>query len=351
MSWLFSQSADIGGSTMVESVSKARSANSMANWTMEILLLSFYVALFLCPYFVCCFIIYVVFFTRYWWLIALYTIWMVFDYSTSKRGSRPTHFIRKWKIWNYFRDYFPITLIKTADLDPDQNYIFGVHPHGVMAFSAFCNFCTEATNFSRLFPNLQIPRLCILAGQFWFPIRRELLLLAGMIDASQSSISWMLNKEEKGQVVAIIVGGSLESLDAVPGRNQLVLLRRKGFVRQAIQSGAWLVPVYSFGENDVYSQLEGRSQQSMLRKWQYTWYRFFGWPPALIYGQGFSENTFGIYPYRRPIRTVVGEPIPVQQCDQPDEQMVNHLHALYVEKLTELFERYKPSDDWKLSIQ
>ncbi|KRY56259.1 Diacylglycerol O-acyltransferase 2 [Trichinella britovi] len=304
------ESADIGGSTMVESVSKARSANSMANWTMEILLLSFYVALFLCPYFVCCFIIYVVFFTRYWWLIALYTIWMVFDYPTSKRGSRPTNFIRKWKIWNYFRDYFPITLIKTADLDPDQNYIFGVHPHGVMAFSAFCNFCTEATNFSRLFPNLQIPRLCILAGQFWFPVRRELLLLAGMIDASQSSISWMLNKEEKGQVVAIIVGGSLESLDAVPGRNQLVLLRRKGFVRQAIQSGAWLVPVYSFGENDVYSQLEGRSQQSMLRKWQYTWYRFFGWPPALIYGQGFSAV--------RPAGRADGQPLACTLCGKID---------------------------------
>lgn len=28
------------------------------------------------------------------------------------------------------KDYFPIALVKTADLDPSKNYVFGYHPHG-----------------------------------------------------------------------------------------------------------------------------------------------------------------------------------------------------------------------------
>ena len=28
------------------------------------------------------------------------------------------------------KNYFPMTLVKTLDLDPSKNYVFGYHPHG-----------------------------------------------------------------------------------------------------------------------------------------------------------------------------------------------------------------------------
>ena len=37
-----------------------------------------------------------------------------------------------------------------------------------------------------------------------------------------------------------------------PGTFNVVLGRRKGFVRLALQTGASLVPVVSFGENDMF---------------------------------------------------------------------------------------------------
>jgi 2-acylglycerol O-acyltransferase 2 len=44
-------------------------------------------------------------------------------------GARKLHFVRNWTIWHLFRDYFPITLVKTVELDSSKNYIFGYHPY------------------------------------------------------------------------------------------------------------------------------------------------------------------------------------------------------------------------------
>jgi hypothetical protein len=51
--------------------------------------------------------------------------------------------------------------------------------------------------------------------------------------------------------LTIVVGGAAESLSAHPGTADLTLKRRKGFIKLAIRQGADLVPVFSFGENDV----------------------------------------------------------------------------------------------------
>ena len=71
----------------------------------------------------------------------------------------------------------------------------------------------------------------------------------------------------KGQSIMLAIGGATESLYAGPGTMDLVLCRRKGFVRVALQTGASLVPVINFGENKVYSTIRG-NPNSGLRKFQ-----------------------------------------------------------------------------------
>ena len=72
-------------------------------------------------------------------------------------------------------------LIKTHDLLPSRNYIFGYHPHGIFCFGAFCNFGTEATSFSKKFPGIK-PSLATLAGNFRFPVLRDYLMSGGTSD-------------------------------------------------------------------------------------------------------------------------------------------------------------------------
>ena len=105
------------------------------------------------------------FFTSYYPIAIFYLTWAyLIDGKTPEHGGRRSNFMRKLRIWKYFRDYFPITLIKTAELDPSKNYVFGYHPHGILCAGAFCNFATEATDFSSVFPGIT-PHLLPLMGK------------------------------------------------------------------------------------------------------------------------------------------------------------------------------------------
>uniref|UniRef100_A0A3B4TXM8 Monoacylglycerol O-acyltransferase 3a n=1 Tax=Seriola dumerili TaxID=41447 RepID=A0A3B4TXM8_SERDU len=126
-----------------------------------------------------------------------------------------------WTVWEYFRDYFPITLVKTVDLDPKKNYIFGFHPHGekltclsgCLVAGGFGNFCTEATGFFRLFPGLTSHLLML---PFWFrvPLFRDYIMCGGLVSSCKSSLSYLVSRPEGGNVAVIAVGGAPEALDA-----------------------------------------------------------------------------------------------------------------------------------------
>lgn len=79
-------------------------------------------------------------------------------------------------VWSFL--FFP-QLVKTADLDPRQNYVVGFHPHGVLVAGAFTNFCTYATGFRQLFPGLTSYLLML---PLWFraPFFRDYIMFAGV---------------------------------------------------------------------------------------------------------------------------------------------------------------------------
>ncbi len=66
---------------------------------------------------------------------------------------------------------------------------------------------------------------------------------------------------------------------------------------------ASLVPAYSFGETDLYFQADN-PQGSTLRCLQDRVKRLVGVSPALFYGRGIFNYSFGFLPHRRPINTV-----------------------------------------------
>ncbi|XP_073404705.1 2-acylglycerol O-acyltransferase 2 [Dendrobates tinctorius] len=287
----------------------------------------------------CIILFFVLLFTRFWIISVLYAVWWFLDWDTPYVGGRRGRWLQKSVVWKYLRDYFPIKLIKTADLDQNKTYIFGFHPHGVLIAGGFTNFCTDATGFPDLFPGIT-PYLLMLPLWFRAPFFRDYIMSGGLIPSDKESVTYLLKKKKGGTAVVIAVGGAPESLDARPGAFTLLLKNRKGFIRLAIENGASLVPVFSFGENELFDQVEN-PKGSLLRSLQEKLQKLMGVALPLFHARGVFQYSFGLMPYRRPINTIVGKPIPVLENPNPTSEEVDRLHQLYTEKLSELFEEHK----------
>ncbi|XP_022621425.1 2-acylglycerol O-acyltransferase 2-A-like isoform X3 [Seriola dumerili] len=240
----------------------------------------------------CCLAAFVLLALSDWWMVALlYAGWLWLDWDTPTSGGRRSRWVRSWTVWEYFRDYFPITLVKTVDLDPKKNYIFGFHPHG-------------------------------------------------LVSSCKSSLSYLVSRPEGGNVAVIAVGGAPEALDARPGALTLQIRNRKGFIKLAFKHGAQLVPVFSFGENELFDQMENPSGSS-LRMLQNRLQSIMGVALPLFHARGVFQYSFGLIPYRKSIHTVVGRPISVAQTPSPSSEDIESLHKVYLQSLTELFEQHK----------
>lgn len=279
-------------------------------------------------------------FTSLYPLALLYLAWAyLFDTSTPNRGGRRFKFMRNLKIWKYFRDYFPIELVKTVDLNPEKNYIFGYHPHGVLCAGAFCNFATEATDFSKVFPGIT-PHLLPLMALFRPPLFRDYVMSSGMCNVTRDSCEYILTKKGPGNSIVIVVGGAAESLDAHPGTYTITLKPRKGFIKLSLKTGSSLIPVFAFGENDLFHQVKN-PRGSMLRSIQDKIQRTVAFAPVMFWGRGIFQYTFGILPHRRPLHVVVGAPIDVEKVEEPSSEQIQELHDKYEEALIKLFEDNK----------
>ncbi|XP_040117891.1 2-acylglycerol O-acyltransferase 3-like [Oryx dammah] len=281
-------------------------------------------------------------FTSLWYLSVLYLVWLFLDWDTPQQGGRRYQWLKNWTAWKHLSDYFPIKLVKTAELPPDRNYVLGSHPHGVISVGTVCNFATEGTGLSQLFPGLRFS-LAVLHCLLYLPGHREYFLSCGACSVNCQSLDYVLSQSQLGRAVVIVVGGANEALYAVPGEHCLTLRNRKGFVRLALRHGASLVPVYSFGENDIF-RVKAFAPDSWQHLLQITIKKLLSCSPCIFWGRGlFSAKSWGLLPLARPITTVVGRPIPVPQCPQPTEEQVDHYHTLYLKALEQLFEEHKES--------
>ncbi|CAF2727303.1 unnamed protein product [Rotaria sp. Silwood2] len=244
---------------------------------------------------------------------------MYIDRYTPVRGGRWSDRLRRLSIWSIVSNYFPIKLIKTEDLDPNRNYIFGYHPHGAATVGAGINFLTEATHFSTVFPGIR-PHLMGLHSNFSYPVLRELFL--GL-----------------GNAVVIVTGGMKELYLTEYQRMIFYLKKRKGFIRLALENGASLVPVITFGENEHYRQYKNW----ISNRW--------------IWGR----SIVGYLPLRHPVTTVgkiklsfqldsmekndfillVGKPIHVNQIIDPSQIDIDQLHDQYLQAIEQLYNTNK----------
>lgn len=65
----------------------------------------------------------------------------------------------------------------------------------------------------------------------------NLILFLGSCSSSAQSIHHLLSTPGGGRAAVLVIGGAAESLKARPRTYKLILKKRKGFIRIAIQNG------------------------------------------------------------------------------------------------------------------
>ena len=286
--------------------------------------------------------LYMLLMTHYWWIPVTYCTWVMADMSSTETGGRHPwvrRVFRGMSVWRHWCQYFHLTLVKTADLEPGQNYLIGSHPHGICAAGAFGAFSTDGAGFSRLFPGLSA-HLHTLTCNFFAPLHRDWLLALGINSTSRQALTHNLTKPEGGQASVLVVGGAAEALLSDSQSLKLILNKRKGFIKVAIQTGASLVPAFTFGETKLYSQIH-LQHLPILSQLQALFKAVTGVAPCLFNGRGLLQTMLGLMPRRVPLTVVVGQPIRVEQCNNPTVEQINELHAQYVSQLVNIYETYK----------
>ena len=163
----------------------------------------------------------------------------------------------------------------------------------------------------------------------WVPFWRDILLAVGFVDSSRSTIKALLDQEIS---VGIVVGGAdevtntalslavkdrlVQALNARPHTADLTLETRLGFIRIALEHGAALIPVYTFGENELFQQVWPNPPESMLRNMQDRLKKVLGYSlPIVMPGNIMAHQE---------LHTVVGRPLLVPQIDEPTLDEVLH---------------------------
>ena len=265
----------------------------------------------------------------------------------------------------------------------------------------------QQRGFSTLYPNLD-RRLVTLPINFTIPFLRDYFLGLGGIDSKKETFRNYLNLDlpigsstssmnsstktnpNEGRAMIVVVGGAAESMIAHSNRMELVLQKRRGFVREAIMANANLVPVLGFGETNLYTLHDDNDNNTnddqkedddnddsstastaaaatrtttIISTIQKFVKNTFGVAVPLFTGRSIFFKSLGIMPRRSPVVVVVGTPIPPPTFKQldgisnkkfhplidktTDEPINNHgkilieWHTRYVHELEELYNKYK----------
>lgn len=245
--------------------------------------------------------------------------------------------------------YFPARCIFRADggMTESGSYILASWPHGLLGGGG--HFCFVDFHERGFHP------ICSGASVIlYIPFLRRVFAALGFCDVSKASLGKVLDVGGRRgptypyNVVHLVVGGIGEMFCTTmsdgreePSRNapeRIILSKRKGFIKLALQTGADIIPHYTFGANQTYRRAFGPESflarissvcQVSLVVWFGRW-----WLP------------FGVIPFRVPVLSVVGEVFEVPKIDASNgekitDELVERVHAEFCSRMRQLFDEYK----------
>ena len=141
-------------------------------------------------------------------------------------------------------------------------------------------------------------------------------------------IKYMKRKEN----LALPPGGFEEATLTSVHHDRVYIKKRVGFVKLALQHGYDIVPVYCFGENATYFNVQGAWKLRLK-------INSFGIPAILTFGAWFlpllpKRSKYGLY-------VVCGDALKLPTIENPTREEVQVWHDKYMAALVKVFEDHK----------
>jgi len=210
--------------------------------------------------------------------------------------------------------------------------IYCYHPHGLFSIGA----ALLAVNLI-----LRGEKIAFVTSSHmrWFnPLAKLMMDIAGIdiVGATAREVQAALRRGERSLI--LVPGGYEEAVFTQTGFERLFLNSRLGFVKYAMRYGYSLTPVYAYGENDLYRTVDlAPSFRDCLARFKI--------PIVVFYG----HSGMPLMPKRNPLKIIVGEPVLVPNLSEPSIAALRDAHALYVDKLMEMY--YRNNDQPKRPLE
>lgn len=162
------------------------------------------------------------------------------------------------------------------------------------------------------------------------PFFQLLTKLCGIPSPADKGTFQKLMKTKKP--MALIPGGFEEATIHCDSAHRVFLKTRMGFVKYALENGYSLTPIYCFGENKTYSNLQGF--------WKFRlWLNDLGFPAVMPFGTSWLP----LLPRDKKMHVVVGKPLLPKSgaIMKPTKEQVKEFHTQYCDALKELFDKHK----------
>lgn len=211
------------------------------------------------------------------------------------------------------------------------------HPHGVSAITPVIHNGYRLTS-----PDYMPTKGVVHYAYFWIPLVKDIIRNLHAISSEYTSIRETVEKES----ISIALGGLDEMGQVNDKQMELSIRNRKGIFKIALETGTPIVPIITYGENELFPQ----SANPLLTGMNDVLYSVFRFRlPIPTFGSVLNWVRIQSAPLP-PIHTYTGKPILVKKIVNPTAAHIAKLRDIYIQRIETLFTNTSPPG-YRLTIR
>ena len=230
------------------------------------------------------------------------------------------------------RETFPIHILHPI---PEKSIRIW-HPHGSGATTIGIHNVFRIT-----VPELTKTKTVVHYAFTMTPFLLDMVRFMECISSDYQTIIETLKKDS----ITIGLGGADEMGRIVNKKLEFVIKKRKGIFKIALETGIPIVPVITYGENEIFPETDNEFLIWFNQQF-YNVFRLRLWIPSLSSVKNWANLL--IKPLD-PVHTYTGRPIYVKKIENPTDKHIQSLRKIYISRIIELFDETN-SGDFSLKI-